>query len=166
MSEPQIPVTSINIAYQGQHVDMKDFPEKAMPKAVDLMARYKINPESIDFVPGQLDWSELEELNQHINDLRIRMHLLRIEHNKARRVTVKLKRDYASKKNRTLALLSGGTEKGREAIAEIMCQDLYSEWLVADAVAQEIKDAMFSSKMELSMLQELGSNQRQQMKIQ
>ncbi|MNG31352.1 hypothetical protein D3C84_1171300 [compost metagenome] len=50
-------------------------------------------------------------------------------------------------------------------MADMMCQDAYTEYLVAQTVADEMKDMSTTLRIELDALKEISNNQRRQIDI-
>jgi hypothetical protein len=73
---------------------------------------------------------------------------------------------YEQEKKRIWIQLSGGSEKTREAMAEIMTQDAYTEFLVANVIADEMAEMSRVLRTELDALKEISNNQRRQIDIQ
>lgn len=168
MAEPQMPVNTVDIAYRGQKVDLENYPEKSgLPKAVNIQQQYKVPTRNIDYEPdAEVDFSDLANINRELTNLRIRIHQVRNDYKTAKRVATHLKYVYEQGKKRSWIQLSGGTEKTREAIAEIMNQDAYTEYLVADTLANELSDMSRVLRTELDALKEISNNQRRQIDIQ
>lgn len=167
MADPQNPVNTINLAFKGQKVDIDNYPEKkGLPKVRDIQEKNKMLIRNIDYEPDlTVDLSDLNNLNIEINGLRLRIHQARKDYKLAKRVATLAKYTYEQEKKRTWIQLSGGSEKTREAMAEIMCQDTYTEFLVAQTIADELKDFSATLRTELDALKELSNNQRRQIDL-
>jgi hypothetical protein len=134
---------------------------------VDLQAKYNIPTRNIDYEPeADVDFHDLNNINIEIVRLRVRIHQVRNDFKKAKRIAVHLKYVYEQEKKRIWIQLSGGSEKTREAMAEIMTQDSYTEFLVGDVLANELADMSRVLRTELDALKEISNNQRRQIDIQ
>lgn len=167
MAEPQMPVNTVGIAFKGQRVDMEQYPPRAgLPKSADVQQKYGIQTRHMDFEPDvSVDFSDLQNINKEIVHLRVRLHQVRNDYKKAKRVATHLKYVYESKKKFIWIQLSGGSDKTRESMAEMMCQDEYTELLVAQTISDEMKDMSTSLRIELDALKEISNNQRRQIDI-
>ena len=162
MVEPQMPVNTAKIAYRGKAINLEEISEpKTLPKAADV----SIVSEYSNYEPVQIDMSDLREINKEINNLRIRIHRLRKELDKANRKAVLAKYQYEQAKKRILIGLSGGSDKQREAIAELMTEELLSISVVCQAVAQEIQQHSRDTRNELDALKEISNNLRKQIDL-
>ena len=167
MAEPQMPVNTVAIAYRGQKVDMEQYePRTQLPKSADMQQKYKIPSRHMDYEPDvSIDFTDLQNINREIVNLRIRLHQVRNDYKHAKRVATHLKYVYENKKKFIWIQLSGGSDKTRESMAEMMCQDEYTEYLVAQTVADEMKDMSATLRTELDALKEISNNQRRQIDI-
>jgi hypothetical protein len=162
-----MPVNTVSIAFKGQKVDMENYPpRKALPKSADVQQKYGINGRHMDYEPdADIDFTDLQNINRELVNLRIRLHQVRNDYKKAKRVATHLKYVYESEKKFIWIQLSGGSDKTRESLAEMMCQDTYTEYLVAQTVADEMKDMSATLRIELDALKEISNNQRRQIDI-
>lgn len=167
MAEPQLPVNTVSVAYRGQTVNLDEFPSKqGLPKAVDVQGKYKIPTRHVDYEPSaDIDLSDLTNINREIIQLRIRIHQTRNDYKKAKRTVTHLKYVYEQEKKRIWIQLSGGDAKLREALAEVMTEDSYSEFLVAQTIMDELDGLSRTLRTELDALKELSNNQRRQIDI-
>ena len=162
MADPQMPVNTVKIAYRGKAVNLEEIGEpKNLPKASDVT----IVSEYSNYEPAQIDITDLSAVNKEINLLRTRIHRLRKELEKANRKAVMAKYQYEQAKKRVLIGLSGGSDKQREAIAELMTEDLLSVAIVCQAVAQEIQQHSRDTRNELDSLKEISNNLRKQIDL-
>lgn len=167
MAEPQMPVNTVSIAFKGQKVDMEKYPpRKGLPKSADIQAKYKMQTRHMDYEPDtSIDFTDLQNINNEILHLRIRLHQVRNDYKQAKRVATHLKYVYENEKKFIWIQLSGGSDKTREGLAEMMCQDAYTEYLVAQTIADEMKDMSTTLRIELDALKEISNNQRRQIDI-
>jgi hypothetical protein len=167
LAEPQMPVNTVSIAYRGQKVDMEQYPPRTgLPKSADVQQKYGIHGRHMDYEPDvSIDFTDLQNINKEIVNLRIRLHQVRNDYKKAKRVATHLKYVYESAKKFIWIQLSGGSDKTRESMADMMCQDEYTEYLVAQTIADEMKDMSTTLRIELDALKEISNNQRRQIDI-
>jgi hypothetical protein len=162
MADPQLPVNNAKIAYKGQPVNILGIEErKSLPKAKEIT----VISEFADYEPPSVDMTDLKDVNKEINNLRIRIHRIRKELDKANRISLLAKYQYEQEKKRILIGLSGGSDKQREAIAELMCEELLGKSLVSQAVAQELANHSRDTRYELDALKELSNNLRKQIDL-
>lgn len=170
MAEPQMPVNTVNIAYRGQKVNVDEYPVRTgLPKSADLQQKFAVPTRNLDYEPPayeEVDLSDLQNINRELIGLRIRIHQVRNDYKKARRIATHLKYVYEQQKKHIWIQLSGGSEKTREAMAEMMTQDAYGEFLVANIVADELNEMSRTLRTELDALKEVSNNQRRQIDIQ
>jgi hypothetical protein len=163
MVEPQLPVNTAKIAYRGKAINLAEIEEKrSLPQAKDV----SIISEFKDYEPSNLiDMNDLKEVNREIMNLRMRLHRIRKEFDKANRIALQAKFLYEQDKKRVLIGLSGGSDKQREAIAEIMCEELLGKSIVCSAVAQELSNHSRDTRYELDALKEISNNLRKQIDL-
>jgi hypothetical protein len=168
LAEPQLPVNTVTAAYRGQQINLEDYPAKnRLPQAGEIQERYKMPIRNIDYEPDEdVDFSDLANINLEINKLRIRIHQVRNDYKKAKRITVHLKYMYEQEKKRIMIQVTGASEKIKEAMADIMVQDSYTEFLVADTLCNELAEMSRVLRTELDALKEISNNQRRVIDIQ
>lgn len=163
MADPQKPIKTTGLSLYGQAVSMDEIPKDITPLLppgqVTVISQYE------DYVPEDIDYTDLGALISELSKLRMRLHRLRIELKAAERTLLKKKYTYESKKKRILVALSGGSSVEREAMAELMCEQEYSEYLVAQAVAKEITNHNRDMKTDLETLREISNNLRRQIDL-
>lgn len=162
MVEPQLPVSTAKIAYKGKPVNIADLDKRyPLPKSEDIT----ILSEFKNYEPSVMDFTDLSSINKEIALLRIRIHKLRKEMEKANRIAAQAKYQYEQEKKRILIGLSGGSDKQREAVAELMSEELLSKSIVSQIVAQEIQAHSRDIRYELDTLRELSNNLRKQIDL-
>lgn len=155
MAEPQKPSKSTGMASNGKPISIDDI------KAQPMLKEGNIKSEYATYEPDEsVDYSDLSSVNKELTKLLIRFNRIRKEMRSAEREAARLRWDYEGKKKRILIGLSGGTEKTREAAAELMCEEEYSLYLVASAVAKEIAQHNRDLRAELDLLKEVSNNLR------
>lgn len=162
MVEPQLPVNTAKIAYKGKPVNIAELENRhSLPKAEDVT----IVSEFRNYEPETIDMSDLSSINKEIALLRIRIHKIRKELDKANRISQQAKYQYEQEKKRILIGLSGGSDKQREAVAELMAEELLTKAIVSQAVHQEIVNHSRDIRYELEALREMSNNLRKQIDI-
>jgi hypothetical protein len=158
MADPQKPVKTVGMALLGQALNMDEIKtQPSLPKAesVTIVSAWEMYQPSQD-----IDYTDLASINRELVQLRIRLNQIRIEMRKADRYSTQARWNYEGKKKRLLISLSGGTEKTREAAAELLCEEEYSNYLVALNVAKEIQQHNRDLRAELDLLKEVSNNLR------
>lgn len=158
MADPQNPVKTTGMALNGKHLLIDEFKDqKPLPKARDITVTSAYH----DYVPEEeIDYTDLASVNRQLVALRMRMHHVRKDLAIADRVVVSKKWAFEGEKKRAMISLSGGTEKVREAAADLIAEDAYSEFLVAQEVAKEIAQHNRDLRGDLDLLKEISNNLR------
>jgi hypothetical protein len=118
------------------------------------------------YVPQEeADYDDLSKINHDINraramSFRVKNRLAYARHHETE-VGDKYRRAY----NRQIISISGGTEAQRKAQAEINTEDIYSEFLVAQAVVKDLTNLSYAVSRDLDTLKTLSDNLRKQMSI-
>lgn len=163
MAEPQGSVNSVKIAYLGKPINIEDIKvEKPLPQASKISIESKHRAYEPDI---SVDLTDLKQVNSEIAKLRIRLHQIRKELETASRIAAKAQYEYEQKKKRILIGLSGGSDKQREAIAELMTEELLGNSIVAKTVAAEINQHSRDVRTELDALKEISNNLRKQIDL-
>lgn len=162
MADPQRPVKETNLALHGQIINIDNIPSFSLPApgTVSVISEYDAYEPSDD-----IDYTNLSSINQELSSLRVRLHRVRKELKNAERAALRLKYDYDQQKKRTWIGISGGSDKSREAMAELICEESYSKYLVAATVAKEISQHSRDIRLELDTLRELSNNLRRQIDL-
>ena len=164
MADPQRPIKTTGIALNGQAITIDQFAENhplPIPASVTIKSQYE------DYQPAEdVDYTDLSKVNREIQNLRIRLHRIRIEMKSAERMALKTKYAYDGQRKRILIGLSGGSAGEREAIAELLCEEAYGAFLVASSVAKEITQHSRDLRTELEALREISNNLRRQIDLQ
>lgn len=162
--EPQRPLRTTGLALNGQAITVDQFGEPAKlptPGEVTNVSQYgNYTP------PEDVDYSDLSAVNREIQMLRMRLHRIRIELKEAERIASRYKYAYEAQKRRVMIALSGGSAGEREAMAELMCEEDYTKYLVASTVAKEITQHNRDIRTELEALREISNNLRRQIDLQ
>lgn len=146
-----------SMAFRGQAITI-DYNAPAFPSWG--------TPYEDDFVPYQgSDYRELVQINRDL--IRNVEESYRVKHllNKARRDETEKKENYRREYNRALVGLSGSTAETRKAAAEIKCEELYSEVLMASAIVEELKNNSYTIKTSIEVLNTLSNNLRAEMRV-
>lgn len=123
-------------------------------------------PYEDNFTPYQgSDYRELNQINRDL--IRNVQESYRVKNllNQARRRETEAKENYRREYNRALVGLSGSTAETRKAAAEIQCEELYSEALIASTVVEELKNNSFTIKTSIEVLNTLSNNLRAEMRL-
>jgi hypothetical protein len=148
------------VASGGKRIDVAEMP--STPQEVRYPSGYVADEYAVD---ENVDYNDLMTVNRDL--IRARSRLFRATRilAEAQREEAAAKTKYKSAINRQLVMLSGGSEKQRQAIAEVQCEDLIGEWVVADRVADEALNHLRAVRSDLDALDTLSNNIRAQMKI-
>lgn len=162
--EPQRPLKTTGLALNGQAITTDQFSAPSpLPKPGDVtrVSNYA------NYMPAEdVDYTDLASVNRELQALRMRLHYIRIELKDAERTALKYKYAYEAQKRRIMIALSGGSAGEREAMAELMCEDAYAQYLVASTVAKEIAAHNRDIRTELETLREISNNLRRQIDLQ
>lgn len=163
MADPQNPVSTIKLAYKGQAINLDDLPGSVLPAPgkVSIVSEYENYQPDVD-----VDFTDLSNVTREIIALRIRLHRIRIELKAAKRKALQAKWVYEKEKKRVWIGITGGSDKSREAAAELMTEQLMTDSLVASAVADEITQHNRDLRMDLDALKEISNNLRRQIDLQ
>lgn len=164
MAEPQQPLKTTGLALDGKAVKVDDFSEKptSLPRAgtVTKLSVWE------DYTPGSdIDYTDLQAVNSELSQLRLRLHEVRIALKNVERDVVAYKYAYEAQKKRYMVRLSGGSATEREAMAELLCEDLYTSFLVTQTVAKEISQHSRDMRNDLDALKEISNNLRRQIDL-
>jgi len=158
MADPQRPLKTTGLAMNGQAVTTDQFDKTTplpQPKDVSIVSQYERYQPSED-----IDYSDLAAVNAELIALRIRSNRIRMEVKQAERQALKAKYIYESQKKRVLISLSGGSAGEREAMAELLCEEAYGDFLVTAMVAREITQHNRDLRTDLETLREISNNLR------
>jgi hypothetical protein len=158
MTEPQNPIVTTGMALAGKPLLLTDIPET--PVALRVISTTASATFSNYMPPEDIDYGDLVSINRELVQLRIRLNTVRQELRTAEREVIRTKHAYNALKRRTLIGLSGGTEKSREAAAELLSEREYTDFLVADSIAKELTQHNRDLRIELDALKELSNNLR------
>jgi hypothetical protein len=165
MADPQKPLKTTALSLNGQAVTFDDIPKASVP--LPSPGRVTIQSQYEKYMPdADVDYTDLSAVNREIQLLRMRLHAIRNELREAERQALRTKYAYESKKKRILIGLSGGSAVEREAMAELMAEEEYTQMLVAAAVAKEIINHNRDIRTELEALREISNNLRRQIDLQ
>lgn len=164
MADPQRPVKEIGLALNGQRINTDDIPAAAPslpnPASVSVVSEFE------DYEPPtDIDYSDLSAINTEISKLRMRLHRIRKELKQSERAALKAKYTYEAAKKRTWISITGGSDKSREAMAELLCEKEYSVYLVTAAISKEITQHSRDIRTDLDALKELSNNLRRQIDL-
>jgi hypothetical protein len=163
MPDPQRPIRESSLALNGQNIKIDEIKSFSLPPSneVTITSKYE------NYIPAEdIDYTDLKSINSELSQLRIRLHYVRNELKIAERKATALKYQYDSKKKRLWIGITGGSDKSREAMAELMCEEEYSRYLVAATVAKEITQHSRDMRNDLDTLKEISNNLRRQIDLQ
>lgn len=151
-----------SIAYRGQRVSPSAY-DHATP--IDPHA-FRSFPDDVPIVDEDFDFNDLLGVNKEIIRTRRRLYAATQEMKKSQRLEVQAKVAYNRKHAVTLIGLSGGTEKVRQAIADLESEEEYSTYLIAQQVSNEWTNMMRTLKADLDTLAGISHNIRAQIQAQ
>lgn len=155
---------SSTMALNGRAVDVQDYPEVSFPNWNETGHRYN---DLMGYVPtDDLDISDVQSVNMEILHARRRLFRVQRALSDANRRAAEAKFEYRRKRARVLVGISGGTEKTREAIADVECEEEFGNLMVAEQLADELLNQSRAVKAELDALANLSHNIRAQMSMQ
>lgn len=144
------------IAISGKRVKIDDIPRKPMPDFPEEDRVY-------DYVPpvgSGNDFLDLRHLNEQMMLGRRRLYLTNNKLREAQRNEAQAEFEYRRAYSRILAGLSGGSERQRLAIADIQCEELWAEYLLAKQISQELLALVRAIRADLDSLSNLSHNIR------
>lgn len=152
---------SAGVALAGRPVTLEEFDT---PKAFPNWPTATPDDEYIPYVQ-ESDYTDLSLLNRDINRTRAMSFRVKNAVAEARRVEVEAADRYRKALNRQLIGLSGGTAEQRKAIAEVLTEDLNTQYLVAEAMVKEQVSLSYTVSRDLETLKTLADNLRKQMSL-
>lgn len=152
---------SAGVALAGRPVTLEEFDT---PKAFPSWPNANVDDEYIPYVQ-ESDYTDLSLLNRDINRTRAMSFRVKNAVAEARREEVEAGDRYRKALNRQLIGLSGGTAEQRKAIAEVLTEDLNTEYLVAETIVKEQISLSYTISRDLETLKTLADNLRKQMSI-
>ncbi len=163
MADPQRPTKTVGMALNGQQMTTEQVPSQALlPKAESIISKSQF----YDYEPATIDYTDLSAINRELNDLRTRLHRIRKEMQNADRIALSKKYNYESQKKRIMISLTGSSVAEREAMAELLCEEAYTEMLVAQQVSKELTQHNRDLRTELDSLREISMNNRRVIDLQ
>lgn len=164
MPEPQMPEKEVAITYFGKKINPDEYTRVTqLPRANQVTIVSKFS----QYAPPQdLDFNDISQIQRELATLVPRLYAIKEELDKAGRNSEAARFAYESEKRRRLVALAGGSERTREAMAEIMTEELYSRSIVAAQVTKELRDLANSTRTHLEALGHAGNNARSIIKMQ
>lgn len=163
MAEPQIPEKNLSgISYRGQQIEADSLRHVPLPRAEDITVTSTVET----YVPEEVDFFDIQAINRGMLNARRRLHIIRNELRKASRVAIGARYQYESEKKRKLVALSGGDSKTREALADLMTEELQGKAIVAEQVVKEITQHSRDIRTEVEVLVSVANNLRREAAIQ
>lgn len=111
------------------------------------------------------DFHDLEDLNRQIAAARSALFKLSEVINKSERKAKAAKVTYQRNFNRKYLQSSERTETAKKIRAEIQVEDLENKYMYFEQMTTELNRAHFAIRQELTALQAVGNNLRQQFKV-
>lgn len=148
------------VAYNGRPVDLNRIPSAHMPPFPgDQDPNFQYFPEA------EIDYSDLSVLNRDINRARYRLFRANAALKEAQRKEAEAEFEYRRAHARVMAGLSGGSEKQRQAIADLKVEQEWADWMVAKQVAKEYESLLRQLRVDLDSLAGISHNVRAQINI-
>jgi hypothetical protein len=117
-----------------------------------------------DYSDLSADFEDLQELNRQTAAARVALFKLSETINKAERKAKQAKVVYERSYRRKYIESSEKTETAKKINAEILVEDLENRYMYFEQLASELNRAHYAVRQELSALQAVGNNLRQQIK--
>ena len=111
------------------------------------------------------DYETLQDLGSAINSARVALFRLTEKINEYERREKDAKIKYERSYRRAYLESTEKTEAQKRIRAELKCEELENEYLVAEQMKSELNRTANSLRLELQTLQAVGNNLRQQMKM-
>lgn len=118
-----------------------------------------------DYSDLSADFEDLRNLNKQIAAARVALFKLSQSINKAERKAKTAKSLYERSYRRKYMESSEKTENAKKISAEILVEDLENRYMYYEQIVIEFNRAHFAVRQELSALQAVGNNLRQQIKV-
>lgn len=118
-----------------------------------------------DYSDLSADFEDLQDLNKQIAAARVALFKLSETINKAERKAKQAKVDYERNYRRKYIESSEKTETAKKINAEILVEDLENRYMYYEQLASELNRAHYAVRQELTALQAVGNNLRQQIKV-
>lgn len=124
------------------------------------------NPtEFYDYESEIFDYEKLEELNKSTNSARLGLFQITDKINTIERHEKAARLAYERSHRRAYMRSSQKTEAARKAHADLQCEQLEDKYVVLEQVKQELLRNSHAIRKELEVLQAIGNNLRQQLKV-
>lgn len=118
-----------------------------------------------DYANLSADFEDLQELNRQTAAARVALFKLSETINKAERKAKQAKVEYERAYRRKYIESREKTETAKKINAEILVEDLENRYMYFEQLASELNRAHYAIRQELSALQSVGNNLRQQIKV-
>lgn len=112
-----------------------------------------------------VDYEDLQELGTAINAARIALFRVTDRINEYERAEKEQKIKYDREFRRQYLNSVDKTESQKRMRAELFCEDLENDYIVAEQLKNELVRTSHALRLELQTLQAIGNNLRQQMKV-
>ena len=111
------------------------------------------------------DYGTLADLGAAINAARVALFRITDKINEYERKEKEAKMRYDRAYRRAYLASVEKTESQKRLRAELSCEDLENEYVVAEQLKNELNRTAYTLRLELQTLQAIGNNLRQQMKM-
>lgn len=163
MPDPQKPLQTLPYAKLGQAVNYSDVvPERnGLPRNDSLISEYA------DYQPNlDIDYTDIKEVNLQLTNLIVRLHAVRRELANAEKILAEAEWDYQQKYRREIITLSGGSSEGREALAELACEQELSRVIVSRQAVKTLTQHSRILNQEQELLSSISNNVRKLIDLQ
>ena len=145
---------------------MTDETSSAPSASIELpnLAKWSVK-QVYDFSQQISDYESLSELGAAINAARIALFRITDKINTYERQEREAKIRYDRAYRRAYLGSVEKTEAQKRLRAELACEDLENEYIVAEQLKNELNRTSYTLRLELQTLQAIGNNLRQQMKM-
>lgn len=149
-----------SVAYNGRPVNLDSITSATMPSFPENQ-----DPAFQYFPDAEVDYSDLSTLNRDINRSRYRLFRANAALKEAQRKEAEAEFEYRRAHARVMAGLSGGSEKQRQAIADLQVEQEWADWMVAKQVSKEYESLLRQIRVDLDSLAGISHNVRAQISI-
>lgn len=118
-----------------------------------------------DYTKQITDYEDLQQLSGAINAARVALFRVTEQINKYERKEKEAKLRYERAYRRAYLESVEKTEAQKKMRAELACENLENDYIVAEQLKNELSRMSYSLRLELQTLQAVGNNLRQQMKM-
>lgn len=161
MPDPQ----TAKVAVDGKKVNLEDLPPFTEFKKKEMTLEEKETAEWLYNSENITDFSKLREINQAINQVKIKKAHVNRKLKISRSRSAAAKYYYERAKRRQIVTVSGSSDRVRVAMAEIYTEELETDYIVASTEEEELKSLLRNLTKEAEDLRELSYNIRRELDI-